>query len=168
MKKLLAILLLICVCFGVTACDPTSYYHYNNSERIAEITAIELINYDYPDAVQINTFFSTRGVERFDFDRMTVLEVVGEDIFADFLQDLSEVKIWTSWIHSDSPFGICLRIIYKNGDFEVISADSELPFFALYNSRGRLRHYLGMFEENERDFAELVNKHFVTQIAVPD
>ena len=170
MKKLPMKLLIILVCLvGLTGCDPTAYYHYANQERVAGIVAVELIYYDNSDVYKINTFFSTRQVERFDFDKMTVLETLGEGQMADFLQDLAKVEIWTRWIHADSPFGISLRIIYANGDFEVVSVDlnEDLPFFARYNRRGRLRDYIGMFHYEE-DFANIINKHFETQIVLPN
>jgi hypothetical protein len=164
MKRLLAILLVTFACLSLTACDPAWYFHYN-SERIAEIVAVELIDYDYPDAVEISTFLSTRRVRRFDFNRMETIETVDESMLDDFLQDLSGVEVWGGWHHSNSPFGISLRIIYRNGDFDVVSADQELPFFARFNSKGRLDRYIGMFLYST-DFADIVNKHFETQIII--
>jgi hypothetical protein len=160
MKRLFAILFFIFACLSLTACDPAWYYHYN-SERIAAIVAVELIDYEYPDATEISTFISTSRVQQFDLNKMTIIETVDEDKLGEILQDLSEVEVWGGWNHSDSPFGISLRIIYADGDFEVVSADPELPFFARYDSNGKLIRYIGMFLYSS-DFEDIVNKHFNT------
>ena len=160
MKRRLSILLIIVICCMLSACDPISYNYFN--DKAAEVVAVELINYDNPKAKVINTFISTIRVQRFNFAKTEIIGAIGEDQLDDFLLDLSKVRIWTGWVHSNSPTGISLRITYSNGDFEVASshAENRLPFFARYNSKGKLKKYLGSFQSN-KEFEELINKYFV-------
>ena len=163
MKRFFAILLIAAVCLCLSACDPASYYYYR--ERATEVVAVEVIYYDNPDAKEISTFISTRKVKRFDFDKVEIIGVLGEDKLADFQQDLAKVEVWGGWIHSNSPFDICLRLKYSNGEFDVVSPEGEngLPFFARFDSKGKLKKYVGMLQ-NDVDFYHLVSKYFSTKL----
>ena len=165
MKRLLVMLLIVFVCLGITACDPAWYYHYDNEERISNIVSVELVNYNNSDEKEVSTYFSTRQVQQFDFEKLEVLEVIEGEGLSILLQHLSGIEIWGGWNHSDSPFGISLRVIYNNGEFDVVSSDDErdLQFFARFESNGRLSRYLGMFL-NHSDFVELINTHFNIQV----
>ena len=163
MKKLSIILLSFFFCIGLTACDPGRYLHF--ADLVDEIVAVELIYYDNPNAKVISTFFSTRSVQRFNSKKMEIIEELNGDRLEDFLQDLSGIEAWTGWSHSNSPFGISLKITYSNDEFEVVSDDGvSLTFFARYNSKGRLVMNIGGFNDRS-DFADLVNNHFETQIS---
>ena len=167
MKKISMILSLCLICFSLAACDPGPVSHYRSEGVADEVVGIELINYHNQETKIINTIISTRAIRAFDFDKMEIIEELDTEKLGDFLQDFSEVNIWSRWIHPDSPVDISIRIIYDSGDFEVISCvntDEEvISFLARYNSKGKMVKHIGTVE-NRSEFVDIVNRYFTTQI----
>jgi len=57
----------------------------------------------------------------------------------------------------DSPQGICIRLLYENGDFEVISYNVQ--YSGSFDADGNVKRFIGTGID-----AELINKYFNTQI----
>ena len=166
MKKTLIILLCTFVLF-LTACDPAPSGYLRNIP-VDDVVSVELINYKNPDAKMINTLLSRSGIKSFDFKKMEIIEDLSEDKFEDFLQDFSDLDVWTRWQHPNSPIGGSLRIVYANGDFDVISCHNEehaiISFMAKYNKKGKLKDHIGTIESKE-DYINILNKYFTRQIS---
>ena len=154
-------IVIICMlCFFFVACDP-GYRSYNEETLISDVARVELISYEQPKAKVINTFFGAYNYRflSFNLKKMTVIESLDDEYIEDFFRDLSEVSIWTHWIHLNSPDGICIRLVYNNEDFDVLSVkdiDGEkYSIIMKYNKRGRVLDYIGPFS-NTDDFQLLI------------
>ena len=115
MKRAILIILVLVLIFSLTACDP-SWYSQQYQELAANVVRVELISYDNSNAKIINDLFQKGAVRAFDFNKMEIIEVLDVEKLDDFLQDWSKITLWTHWIHSNSPVGISIRIIYSNDD----------------------------------------------------
>ena len=58
----------------------------------------------------------------------------------DFLKEISEIEFLMSWVHADSPNGRCIRIIYENGDFEIIGDH----YVGSFDSEGNVKRFIGV------------------------
>jgi len=158
----LLFLLILCL----SACDPGSI-SYPNEESISDVVSVELIEYNNIYVSRINTLFSTRKIQDFDFEKMEIIEVLSEDTLEDFLNDFSELDVWTRWSHPDSPLRTSIRIIYNNGDFDVISCCNTekeiISFMAKYDSKGNFKNHIGTVEKVTA-YLDLINRYFTKQI----
>jgi len=164
MKKIPLVILITSLCLFLAACDP-SHFTYDAYRPSAAITSVELIEYNNPDVKLINNLYSNREIKRFDFDKMTTIETLDANTIDDFTITLSGIGMWNHWWIPDSPSDICLRVIYENGEFDVISyTDPDgNGYFNRFDSIGKLVKYIGSFCERD-SFVELVNNYFVIQI----
>ena len=166
MKKFAAVVLLIFVMLSFSACDPSFGSIGEFFDRNGIISA-DLIEYDNPSAKRINSGFwssmedTAKKLLSFDFDKMTVLESVAEEILSDFLSDVSEIAAATTWVHLDSPIGICIKLNYENGDFAIISCGQlygkEDALGCLYSASGTPSLYIA--EPYGEDFQKVINKY---------
>ena len=147
MKKISVIVLVIVLLLTFAACDPIEFY-FDYDELKENVTRVELIYYNNPDAKEL--FDQRDKVLPFDFSKMEILEILPEKEVDGFLHDLSEHPFMMDWKHLDSPKGYCIRILYKNGDFEIMtsSARGELDDFQVYSggfyADGQVRRFIGM------------------------
>ncbi len=143
MVKKLSLCFLFCiVCFSLCACDPSNYYHDYDTLK-ESVVQVELINYDNPDAKEYNDWFQKIKYPLFDFDKAEVVEVLAEEKLDDFLKTLSEHRILTTWVHMDSPNGLCLRLIHNNDTFEIFNTNPRKSFSAYYDSDGNMIKFVG-------------------------
>lgn len=163
MKKIItifvAILLVICSLCTFVACDPNTFY-FDYDELKENVIRVELIYYDNPNAKKL--FEQRDKVLPFDFDKMEIVEILSENEMDNFLHDLSEHPFMTDWIHSDSPIGYSIRIVYLNGDFEVISYYSENDYkwySGGFYADGQVKRFIGTGLDEE-----LFNKYFETKV----
>jgi len=160
MKKVIILLVIVLMVFGLIACDPASFY-FNYDELKDEIIAVELIDYDNTNAEIVK---SKSEVLPFDFDKMEIIETLEVERIDDFLLDLSYIHFLRYWRHSDSAMGTSIRIIYRNGDFIIISATlidkAANSVVGIYDSEGNVKEFIGGFA-SINDFNSLVNKYFV-------
>lgn len=158
MKKIIVVLALALVVLSLTACDP-AHYNYNHEELKNNVVRVELINYDNPDAKEL--FEKRDKVIAVNLDKIEVVETLSEDKVNDFLLDFSKILFLEYWRHSDSPRGTCVRIVYENGDFEVVS--HEVVYAGRFDSEGNVVEFVGGLS-GRNNLINLVNKYFITQI----
>ena len=108
----------------LAACDPGLFF-FDYEELVQTVDRVELIRYYNPDAKE---HFDAKGTKfhPFDFEKMEILQTLPEEKKEDFL--FSVATDTTSLVGSrvmDSPSGLCIRLVYENGDFEILSADEE-------------------------------------------
>ena len=165
MRKLL-IIMVVAACFGLTACDP-AHFSYKYEDLSGNVSRVELIRYDNPEAVQINSYFTQRGLRAFDFNKMEIVEVLNEDEMVVFFVDLAGIELWNMWGHPNSPAGICIRLVYENDEFEVLSyhtIDSgHHSLLMRYDKKGKIVKYIGSFYQKDNALG-VVNDYFMTKI----
>ena len=78
-----------------------------------------------------------------------------------FLRDLSKIEFMMFWYHSNSPSGTCVRIIYENGDFVVISSywTRGERYAGKFDSQGNVIEFIGGLM-NRDSLVNLINKYF--------
>ena len=137
MKKITLFLIAILLTLDLTACDPADFY-YSYNELKENVETIELINYDNPDVKGLDRGggygCNAKRVSKrrdsllpFDFEKMEIIEALPTEKMDNFFRDLSKVHFFWDVGHTDSPYGKCIRIIYKNGDFEIIQTFFRFP-----------------------------------------
>lgn len=98
---------------------------------------------------------------------MTILETLDNDDITAFIKQLSEISFLDKYYVFDSPKGISIRVIYANGDFEVISCDYEKKSFCgyigKYTSSGDVVDFIGSFT-GFNDFESLISNFFETKL----
>jgi len=165
MRKLLVIMILA-ACLGLTACDPV-HFGYKYEDLSGNVSRVELIRYDNPEVAMINSFFTLRGLRDFDLDKMEIVEVLKEDEMIVFFVALTSIELWNMWSHPNSPAGICIRLVYDNDEFEVLSyhtIDSgHNSLIMRYDKKGKIVKYIGSFYEREEALG-IVNDYFLTEI----
>ena len=165
LATILATLTASFLCLQLVACDPVNT-SYSYPELVDDVVRVELINYRNPEAKTINTFFSQRELQtRFDFSKMEVLETLDEEMMDGFFSELSSIWLWNHWVHLDSPLGRSVRLVYSNGDFEVISCcfgnGVEGGLIVRYDSSGKLLKNIGLVKYSY-EFDILLNAFFET------
>ena len=160
---------LLTVSFWLTACDPGSY-QYDYNDLIENVVSIELINYDNPNQKSFISWVlpdHSSDLVPFEKSKTTQLEVLNEEKKEDFLKQLSNSDILYLYYAYDSPKGICIKLTYENGDFEIIWCDYEHKTFAgyigRYTSEGEVEKFIGSFSSYDY-FKSLVNDYFETNI----
>ena len=157
-KNVILVLLLVIFIPLLSGCDPEHYY-YNYEELIEKVINVELINYDNNDAKSL--FGEQDKVIPFSFDKMKIVEALKVEEINIFLKDLSTIRFMMYRRHSNSPNGISLRIIYENGDFDIVSY--IVIYFGKFNSDGSVKEFIGGLS-GKRDLIALINKYFIDQI----
>lgn len=161
MRKKQVLFLLLLASLVLFACEP-ELYKYDYKEVKESVIRVELINYNNPDAKMIKREpdFSIP----FDFNKMTIIEVLAEDRMDGFLKELSNFDYYYVSKHLDSPQGLCFRLVYKNGDFDLVC---QAEYSARFKSNGDVLEIIGsgLGEKNslKDHFKELVNKYFNTK-----
>lgn len=141
MKKVLIYICLFALLLVLTACEP-KMFHYDYHELKESVVKVEYIYYDNPNAVQYNEDFAGKKYKLlpFDFEKMEIRGVLSEEKLDDFFQVISGYEIMMHWVHSDSPQGNCIRMIYDNGDFEIIS---EGAYTGSFYANGEVKRFVG-------------------------
>jgi hypothetical protein len=147
----------------LTACDPKSYY-FNYDDLKSSVETVKLINYENPNPKRIN---NEDKILPFDFDNADDIESLESSEMDTFFQDLSHIQFLETFGFSDTPVAISVVLIYKNGDFVVISDllinRTSYGATITYDLEGNVKEYLGVFA-NRQNYVDLVNKYFVMQI----
>ena len=140
MKKLSVIVLVIVLLLTLAACDPGEF-HFEYDELKENVTCVELIYYNNPDAKEL--FDEKRNhVLPFDFSKMEVVKTLPESKLDDFLHDLSDYFLLMVCTHFDSPQGYSVRVVYSNGDFEILS--EYVTFSCGFYADGQVKRLIGM------------------------
>lgn len=155
MKRVSVFLFLCFICFNLAACNDPSPVTYPYEELKESVVRVELIDYDSSE------------IRPFDFGRMEVIEVLDEERLDDFFLDLSEVTMWNR-PNPGAQAGICIRIVFDNGDFEVMTCNNTdheiISYLARFDSDGKLIKLIGSIEV-KHEFVDLINHYFTIQAA---
>lgn len=147
MKKIVALVALVICALCMTACEGIAPYPFVFEETVVRV---ELIDYDNPDMTELYCPTIFHHVEQdkirdFDFNKMTVLETLPEDRLEEFLGDLTFSEtgafLMDPKVYYDSPQGLCTRIVYESGAFEIISYDET--FAGSFDADGHVRLFIG-------------------------
>jgi hypothetical protein len=160
MKKAILFPVLVTVLFVFLACPERSVYQYNNEELSENVAAVDLIYYHNRNSKWID---DRSDLLPFDLSKIVFIESLEKDKIKSFCKELSEINIVMSdemneWIR-DSPDGICIRLLYKSGDFEIISYTVE--YYGSFFSNGKVKEFITSTVETENeDIKELINNNF--------
>lgn len=143
MKKVLSCICLVSLLFLLTACDP-GIFQYDYDELKETVVRVEYIYYENPNAKRLDEFLVDKKDKLlpFNFDKMEIRGVLPNEKLDDFLKDLCQYEIMMHWIHSDSPKNECIRLIYSNGDFEIIT-NRENEYVGSFYSTGEVKRFIG-------------------------
>ena len=148
MKKILTCLCILALLLGLTACEPGTFY-YNYDELKASVVRVEYIYYDNSNATKLDEFIVDKKDKLlpFDFNKMEVRAVLDEDKLDEFLKEVSNYQLLMDWIHLDSPQGDSIRIVYDNGDFEILCCTQEKAWNGYYSgsfyANGEVKRFIG-------------------------
>ena len=158
MKKFIAVILFIINVFCLSACEGIASYSFEFEE---EGVGVELIYYNNLDAKEITLSSIYHHIDYseildFDFSKMTVLETLSKDCLDDFVNETYFYELGPFVTdpprYLDSPKGLCLRIIYQSGSFEIISHDE---FYAgSFYADGSVRRFIGICLVGEKLISE--------------
>lgn len=145
---LLNILSVIILSFSVmllTACDPASYY-YNLDELRAPVKAIELVNYDNPHQKSLGLWFvdHSKDLKPLDISAIQTVATLDSGQIDSFMTDLSKQHIHHKDYEVDSPKGKCIRIVYEDDYFDIISC-SKKQYIGTFAPNGEVAEFIGGF-----------------------
>ncbi len=168
MKKAILLISLLHLCFIVSSCDPSTY-RFDYSTLANNITRIELINYANPEQKHFAFWVPDYSSDLVPFRNsyVTVVETLDTNKTSAFLNQLSEKNILSHYYAYDSPNGFCIRLLYSDGDFLIISCNYAAKAFSGYIGKfsedGEVSNFIGCFEDYD-SFQSLVNDFFETKI----
>ena len=146
-KKTILSLVIIITGFMFSSCDPPNFYHKFYS---TDVNMIELIGYNNENIKD------GRDISELNIEKLKTVETLDETDIDTFLHDLTELFIVKYRIHPSSPNANCIKIIFNDGTFELIS---ENGLIAKYNENGDALEYIGMVDDNSK-LTSIINKYF--------
>ena len=151
MKKCMIILVGILFGLFLTACHVN--YNFDYDELARNVTRVELINYDKPEARIITDIMGNlqRRHLNFDFDQMERLETLDVAQHENFFEEFSDIWLLDHMRHYNSPNGIAI-LMYEENDYFIIFATN---YVGRFNPEGAPVEYLGsgyLWELIERYF----------------
>lgn len=163
MKKTMAIIVAVAMCFLMCACDPGSFSI--DRESLNDVVSVELIEYANPNQKP----FSSWAIDRFNkllpfvSANATTLECLPSDKIPDFLDLFSKTDILHTYYAYNSPKDICIKLNYENGNFLIVWANyadnSHAGYIGEYSSDGTVLSFWGSFSSLSY-YEELVNQYF--------
>lgn len=153
MRKLCFVcVILVLTTMCLAACDP-SRYTFDYDELLADTDRIELIRYFNPDVkdkvLVDNVFVKPDVLEKFNSDDMEILDVLPtEKLEEALLFIVEEMGFFCGTSSTSGPVNLCIRLIYKNGNFEVWNSDREddsphNPYAGSFTANGDVDRYIG-------------------------
>lgn len=131
--------LLICTnLIFFTACDP-GRHHYDYEHMMSTVESIELIYYDNPSSKKI--FSGINEVQSFDFEKMDVQKTLPMEQNENFISVICDYTFLYAQKHFDSPQGECIKINYKDGNFDIICVG--INFSCQYDGSGTVVNMIG-------------------------
>lgn len=127
MKRMTSIFCSVVLLCWLTACDPTYSNFFEYDELKNETDRVELIWYNNSEAKEYLNIKKDKLLP-FDFEKMKILETLpeeDEEAFLYSLTDKTNVIFIQGGTCMDSPINLCIRLVYKSGDFEIFAADGE-------------------------------------------
>ena len=117
-------------------------YFFNYRELVENVTRVELIYYDNPNARTIRRPTDITVLPKFDFTKMEIRATMEDEMMSAFFRDLSTVTLRYIRDHLDSPQRLCIRLVYRNGNFLVFGI-LGVEYSAIFDSNGNIRHLIG-------------------------
>lgn len=154
MRKNLIFFILIILGINCIACEPAQFY-FDYEELKKNVAQVELIDYNNPDAKEVTDDY--KDLQPFDFSKMEIIETLPLTKLDDFLKALSMEGLMVGVKHLDSPNGICIKLSYKNGSFEIFSL--QLGYSGSFDLNGKVERFIGV-----RPNYYFSNKFFETQV----
>ena len=167
MKKAVAIILVMMICFTMCACDPGSFSI--DREKLNNVVSVELIEYANSNQKHFTTWVPDQfdKLLPFDFVNVTTLEVLSSEKISDFLDAFSKTDILHTYYAYNSPKDVCIRLNYQNGDFLIIWANymnnSFAGYIGEYSSDGTVLSFWGSFSALDY-YTDLVNQYFTYKL----
>lgn len=161
MKKILILICIFTLCFPLTACDP-AVRSLDVDSITSNIVSIEMIDYDNPDQKTIFTRWSDRSSELLPFKESdcTLLQKLEEEKADAFLKALRKTEYYYEYYACNSPSGVCLKLLYENGDFLILNSDPESDlirgYIGKYSAEGEVIEFYGCFS-GYHSFEKLVD-----------
>lgn len=154
-KKISIVSLFVIIALSLIACEPRFFY-FDLQEMKDNVEKVELIKYTNDEAKEV--MIKRAKFISFNFDKMEILESLPNEKLYDFLQELADFPFMSFNKCLNSPQGICIRVKYKNEDFDVISCFAD--FSGGYNADGTFKRFIG----EGISFYDNIIQFFETQI----
>ena len=144
------------------SCDPGHDYYDLEELKVR----VELVDYENPDR---RRFFSrvpdhSEELAPLDMSRLEIIETLDEARVGSFLEDLSLCTILSKYYAYDSPEACCIRLVYKDGTFDLLTADYRSGgysgYIGTYSPDGEVVDFIGCFCDLS-SFETLVETYFV-------
>jgi hypothetical protein len=167
MKKTVAIILVMVICFTMCACDPGSFSI--NREELNNVISVELVEYTNLNQKHFTSWVPNHFNKLLPFDstNATTLEALPSEKIPDFLDAFSKTDILHKYYAYNSPKDVCIKLNYKNGNFLIIWADYTENRFAgyigEYSSDGKVLSFWGSFSALSY-YKDLVDQYFTYKL----
>ena len=164
MKKMISIMIIMIMCFSLSACDPGSFSI--NRDSLKSVVSVDLIEYTNPNQKHFTIWVSDQFKELIPFvpANATVLESLPSEKISEFLDAFSETDILHTYYAYNSPKDVCIRLNYENGNFLIIWANyaenSYAGYIGEYDSDGTVLSFWGSFSSLNY-YMDLVNQYFI-------
>lgn len=142
---LLSVIILSVSVMFLTACDPASYY-YNLNELRAPVKTIELVNYDNPNQKSFGLWLidHSKDLKPLDMSAIQTVATLQTEQIDNFMTDLSKQHIHYKDYEVDSPKGKCIRIVYEDDYFDMISCNKK-QYIGTFTPNGEVEEFIGGF-----------------------
>ena len=149
MKKILTCVCIVSLLLLLCACEPEHFF-FDYDELKESVVSVEYIYYDNSNAKELDEtrYDKSDQLLPFDFEKMEIRQVLPFEKLDDFLKDLSEHHLLILLRHDDSPNGYCMRVIYDNGDFDILSCDGA-GYCGSFYADGQVKRFIGSWGYDE-------------------
>ena len=162
MKKTIALMVVVMICFSLSACDPGSFAI--DAEALDNVVSVELIEYANPNQERFSSWVTDKFDRLLPFipENATTLAYLPSEKTQAFLEAFSKTDILHTYYAYNSPKDVCIKLNYGNGNFLIIWANykdnSYAGYIGEYASNGAVLSFWGSFSAL-RYYEDLV-KHF--------
>lgn len=163
MKKMISLVIIMIMCFSLSACDPGSFSI--NRDSLKSVVSVDLIEYTNPNQKHFTTWVPDQFNELIPFvpANAKVLESLPSEKISEFLDAFSKTDILHTYYAYNSPKDVCIRLNYENGNFLIIWANYAenryAGYIGEYASDGTVLSFWGSFSSLNY-YMDLVNQYF--------
>ena len=144
MKKISILLLLVLLLSFVSCNQELKYWKFEYN--CSEITEIKIIN--IPPTLSITS----------DHKAYPIIKQLDLSVSEQLYADIEKLPMKKYGFNLAEPYGNCFIIVYKNGDFDIISA-LEPTRFRYDEKYSRLQPYISWLKCDEEKFNLLIDKY---------
>ena len=149
MKRLMNLVTIIALLFSFSACNELYFYYYDYDNLKETVVMIELIRYNNEAKEYSN--IKEEDILPFEFNKMEMIEVLSEDKMEKFWELFKNMRFVSGGrgvSFYDSPSGICIRMIYENGDFEIFTEEKQTftgdkSYACSFYANGEVKKFIG-------------------------